>query len=91
MQCCSFFESEEREERSALLMIYITKIVQIHNQIYFIQIIWTWVYSIMPMKHLIFQWFFRKEAVLPNLIEDVDTGKRDKTTLYEIILIMQKR
>lgn len=47
--------------------------------------------SIMPMKHFILQCFLRKEAILPNLVEDVDTGKQDKTTLYEIILIMQKR
>lgn len=44
----------------------------------------------MPMKNLILQCFFRKEAMLPNLVEDVDTGKQDKTTFYETILIQKK-
>lgn len=74
-----------------LLLIYVTEITQIHNQIYFILTIWTWFYSVMPMKNLILQCFLRKEAILPNLFEDVDTGKQDKTTFYETILITQKR
>lgn len=41
----------------------------------------------MPMKHLILQCFLRKEAIVPNLVEDVDTGKQGKTTLYETVLI----
>lgn len=28
--------------------------------------------------------------MLPNLVEDVDTGKQDKTTFYETILIKKK-
>lgn len=34
--------------------------------------------SILPIKHLILQYFLRKETIWPNLVEDIHIARRKK-------------